>query len=346
ERILEEVNVTDLSDQATSYFINDYQLEYRGEDFEKVLVHPFKALNYLALGEPGEALVECRALNNRLTEIQEKYENKSVYSEDAFARYLSGIIYESEGNLNDALVDYRLAVGAFDKHAEAYGTPLPVSLRSAVLRTAEAQRLGSVFAEYRERWPDAEWIPYAERRRSAEIVLILENGPAPVKEEKRFDVVVDDEIFSIAFPVYRPIPPAVSHGVLRAGGASARTELAGDVAGIAAKDLEDRYHRVVAKGLARMVLKHVEVEKVKKKNTILGHVLNIVNTLNERADLRSWETLPSNFQIARVVIPPGYYEKVEVDLISPRGERLSTVDLGPWELEPGRTRFLYHRTLE
>ncbi|MBM3321668.1 MAG: hypothetical protein FJY73_13480 [Candidatus Eisenbacteria bacterium] len=346
EEILEEVDVLDLSDQATAFLINDYQLEYQGEDFEKVLVHPFKALNYLAQDDRSAALVECRALNNRLVEIQEKYEKKNVYAEDAFARYLSGIIYESEGNRNDALVAYRLAVAAFDKHGEAYGTPFPASLRSAVLRLAEAQGLGPLVAEFRERWPDAEWTPYAERRKSAEIVLVLENGQAPVKEEKRFDVVAGEEIFSLAFPSYRAIPPRAAYCVLRAGGVSARTELAGDIAAIAEKDLEDRYGRAVARMIARLVVKHVEVDRVKKKNRILGAVLNIANTLNERADLRSWETLPSNFQIARLSVPPGTYEKVEIDLFSHQGNRLETIDLGPWEMEPGRTRFLYHRTME
>jgi hypothetical protein len=346
EQIFRETDVTDISDVTTSFLINDYQLEYKGEDFERVLVHPFKALNYLALGKPDEALVECRAANELLVEIQEKYETKSVYSEDAFARYLSGIIFESEGNRNDALVAYRLALSAFEKHGASYGTPLPPSLASSLLRLAEAQGLDGLEAEFRARWPEAARTPYAARREMGEFVLVLENGPAPVKEEARFDVAVDDEIFSIAFPVYKEIPPRAACAVFRVGDASARTEIAGNVAAIAVKDLEDRYHRVVAKAIARLAVKHAEVAELKKKNTILGYLLNFVNTVNERADLRSWETLPANFQIARIAVPPGSYENVEMDLVSPRGDVLETVGLGAWEVGPGETRFLHFRTLE
>ncbi len=346
EEIVAETAVTDITDVAVSFLINDYSIEYKGEDFEKVLVHPFKALNYLALGEPSEALVECRALNNKLVEIQEKYETKSVYAEDAFARYLSGIIYESRGETGSALVDYRLAESAFEKHGEAYGVPFPASLREGLVRLAEEERQADLAARYREKWPDAGGAPYGERREGGEIVLVLENGPAPVKEEQRFDVVVDEEIYSIAFPVYRAVPSMAAYGVLRAAGASAPTELASDVSAIAIKDLEDRYHRVVAKAVVRLAAKHAEVATLKKENTILGHLLNFVNTLNERADLRSWETLPGGFQIARLALPPGVRTEIELDLFSAGGDRLETVPLGPCELGPGETRFLWYRTLE
>lgn len=345
ERFFFETDVRDVTDEAASLLINDYSIEYKGEDFEKVLVHPFKALNYLTLEKPNEALVECRALNEKLVELQEKYERKSVYSEDAFARYLSGVIYESTGNKNDALVDYRLAVGAFDKHEKWYGTPFPPSLREAVLRLAEAQGLSHVVKEFRERWPEQTWTPYEERKKLGELVLVLENGQAPVKESARFDVILGEQIYSVSFPTYRPIPPAAAYGVLRTEEGSARTERVSDVAAIAVKDLDDRYRRVIAKQAARLLVKHVEVEKVKKENWLLGTVLNVVNSANEQADLRSWETLPANLQMARLVLPPGYYESVTLELYGKGGSRIDTVELGPWEVEAGRTRFLHYRTL-
>ena len=69
------------------------------------------------------------------------------------------------------------------------------------------------------------------------------------------------------------------------------------------------------------------------------------NSANEQADLRSWESLPGSFQMARLTIPPGYYESVTLDLYGKGGRIVDTVDLGPWEVEAGRTRFLYYRTL-
>jgi len=341
--------VTDISDQAVSFLVNDYSLAYGGEDFEKVLIHPFKALNYLALDDPEAALVECRALNNRLVEINEKRGGGNVYNEDAFARYLSGIIYESQGDRNGALVDYRLADSAFVGYGRKYGTPYPPSLRAALLRLAEAQEMDHLVAAFRERWPEAAWIPWRERRRMGEVVLVLQTGQAPVKEQARFDAVAGDgddpTLVSIAFPTFRVIPPEVGGSVLRAGPRAAPDELVEDVSAIAVKDLKDRYHRVVAKEVARVAAKTVASEQVKDKNWVLGSILNLVNSANEQADLRSWETLPAHFRIARLPVPPEEKLPLAVEIRAPDGRLIETVDLGEATLAPGETLFLYHRTL-
>lgn len=345
-----ELDVTDVSDQASSFLVNDYRIAYKGEDFEKVLVHPFKALNYLALNDPDAALVECRALNNRLVEINERHGGESVYNDDAFARYLSGIIYESQGNRNDALVDYRLADSAFVGYGRKYGTPYPPSLQASLLRLAEAQEMGHLVDAFRERWPDVKWVPWPERRAMAEVVFVLETGQAPVKEQARFDAVAGEEdgaptVLSIAFPKYRVIPPEVGRSVLRAGERAAGDELVEDVSSIAVKDLRDRYGRVVAKEIARVAAKTVASEQVKQKNEILGFLLNLVNSANEQADLRSWETLPAQFRIARVLVPPDLPFPLSADIYAPDGRKIETVGLGEWTLRPGETLFLYHRTL-
>ncbi len=345
EIIMEEQFAVDLSDQAASFLINDYQLEYKGEDFEKVIVHPIKALNYLSLGEAQSALVECRALNERLVELQEKYEQKNVYHQDAFARYLSGIIYESEGNLNDALVDYRLAVEAYAEHHTAYGTKPPPDLIESVLRIADANGVTHIFQQFRENHPDVEWLPYQEKRRMGEIVLVLENGQAPYKVANTVHIPLDEELLTLSFPAYQEVEPHVSCGVLRAGDRSIRTTLVEDLSAIALKDLDDRYHRVLAKEIARATFKQVEVAQVKEESWLIGTLLNMVNSANELADVRSWELLPAQFQLARLPVESGYYEELELELRGRSGEELERIDLGGVELAPGETRFFYYRTL-
>ncbi len=345
ERIIEEQSATDVSDQAASLLVNDYQLEYKGEDFEKVLIHPIRALNYLVIGEVNEALVECRAVNEKLVELQEKYGSRNVYSEDAFARYLSGIIYESEGNLNDALVDYRLAVKAYGSWRETYGVAAPGDLIESVLRVSEANGVTSVFRSFRRDYPAVKWVSRRERLRRGEIVLVLENGQAPYKEAGTAHVAVGEELLSFSFPRFRPVPLLFSGAVLRAGRFSARTALVSNVTAIAIQDLDDRYKRVIAKELLRATVKQVEVKKVKEKSWLAGTLLNMVNSANEQADVRSWELLPANFQIARLLVEPGYYDSVHLDLLDALGGDPEPVDLGGIEIGAGETRFLYYRTL-
>lgn len=346
EQYLQELLTTDVTDEVTSFLVNDYRKEYRAEDFEAALIHPIKAINYLLLNDREAALVECRAANIFLTELQEKYEHKNSFSESAFARYLSGIIYESEGKLDDALIDYRFAHAAFLKYDTLYGTKYPESLRASIGRVAEARGKPGLMKELGLGDGPHDWVSYAEKRAGGEIVFVFENGQAPFKREENFHVGTGKQLISFAFPVFERKPTRFSGARLTADGAKAKTDLVEDIGSIAVKDLDDRYHRVLVKQVARATLKYVEVKKAQKKNEFLGALLNAINSVNERADLRSWETLPANFQIARLFVEPGYHETVQAELLDRNGRVIETIDLGGVELLPGETRFLFYRTLQ
>ena len=62
--------------------------------------------------------------------------------------------------------------------------------------------------------------------------------------------------------------------------------------------------------------------------------------VTERADLRSWQTLPDTWQAARVFLPPGAHE---IHVTALGGEAKT---LGSFELEQGETMFIIARTIE
>jgi hypothetical protein len=95
--LAEDLWTKSITREGVAFLVNDYTIAYSGEDFEKAFVNMLSAINYAVLGRYDEALVECRRLNSKLVEINEKYEKKSVYKEDAFGRYLSGLLYEASG---------------------------------------------------------------------------------------------------------------------------------------------------------------------------------------------------------------------------------------------------------
>ena len=96
--------------EAASILINPMVKPYTGEDHELVLTHYFKVLNYLRMRQFEEALVECRRVNNKLNQLNDRYEKKkNRYKRDAFAMNLMGIAYESSGDINNAFIAYRNA---------------------------------------------------------------------------------------------------------------------------------------------------------------------------------------------------------------------------------------------
>lgn len=323
DRLAEDLWTKSITREGAAFLINDYTIPYSGEDFEKAFINMLSAVNYAVLGQYDEALVECRRLNGKLVEINEKYEKKSVYKEDAFGRYLSGMLYEADSvgslsNIDNAFIDYDRAFDAFRDYAAQYGTPLPDVFLEDYFRIAEAaERLDEAKAKVGPR-ANLQWMSHRDARKRGKIVLIHMRGRAPVKEEDKVVLPAARGPITMAFPRYVVSRPGCrsSELVVKSSSAmkNAESELVEDVAGIAVKNLDDRKGRVVAKTLARAVAKQVAIDAAarqagdrhKRELTRLG--LNILNIVIERADTRSWRTLPAEISLTRLYVAPGQYE--------------------------------------
>lgn len=335
EREIGDLYTRSVSADVLSFVLNDNILPYDGEDFERVLVNVFLALNFAAKGLPDEALVEARKVDLKLKEYARQYEGKNAYQEDAFARYLSGILYESTGEINDAFISYTKAYEAYGMYAKTFGTPVPRMVLDDLVRTAGML----TFTEQAERYRELGGAPF-DRTRAGQgsLVVIAYAGRGPVKIEERPSVSIADEhgtlhTFQIALPKFVPrfrgsrtYDIRVHRSADSSEAASARTVLAEDVTAIAGKVLEDRLGLIYLKSGGRALLKFLAAEKaksaVKKKsgdgggsetngdrltNFLSSLAIDLVVGATESADVRTWRTLPAQFQIARVFLPPGEY---------------------------------------
>ena len=124
--------------EATSYLSNPNVTAYRGEDHEHLMVLYFKAINYLKMNRPEEALVECRRLNIRLNQLNDKYVSLEKFQRDAFIHTLMGIIYQSSKDYNNAFIAYRNAVDVYEnEYAKMFGMRVPPQLKIDLLNTAK-----------------------------------------------------------------------------------------------------------------------------------------------------------------------------------------------------------------
>src|SRR3990172_12714256 len=121
---MEELYGLSLREQALSVVVNDATRSYAGEEFERVLVHLYIALNYLQLGDLTNARVEALQVDERLPEITQKLP-QNRYTEDALARYLTGMIYEERGEYSDAMIAYRKAYEAHREYRRKYFVDIP-----------------------------------------------------------------------------------------------------------------------------------------------------------------------------------------------------------------------------
>jgi hypothetical protein len=310
---------------AASMLLNDNVLPYEGEDFEKVLVNVFLALNYAQKGEPDDALVEARKVDEKLREYARQYEGKNKYQEDAFIRYVTGVLYESRGEVNDAFIAYRKAFATYRVYTKEYGTPAPSFLLDDLVRTATLMSFDDEAASYRAmggRAYTSGGVP------SGSVIVLVYSGRGPVKQEVRPKVSIPDEkavihTFQVALPKFVARHQAgrrYSVDVRQGEGVTpmmATTEVAEDVTAIAARTLEDRLSLIYLKSGGRALLKFLAAEKAKselsknsddKVRNFLGSLaVDLTVAVTEQADVRTWRTLPAEFQIARLNIAPGDY---------------------------------------
>ncbi|GAB4301781.1 MAG: hypothetical protein Kow0090_17320 [Myxococcota bacterium] len=309
ERQSEEYWATSVSEEVASMLTSDDIKAYPGEDFERVLILIYRAMNYLAMDSLEDALVECRQVDIKLNEINQKYgKNKNVYREDAFARWLSGIIYEAEGDFNNAVISYRKAIGIYKKdYLPNYRTNIPAQLIKDYLGALKAEGLSDELERAKRaylQFGEAEPPP----KDMGEVVLIYQNGRSPHKIEQFLIIPVDNTVIKLAFPEYRRSHYFLRNIRIRSGDFSAQGELAEDITEIAIKNLKDRAGRTMLKMAARAATKVALKKAADKAHPLLGLLTNVANVATEKADTRSWLSLPAEFNITRLQLPPGERE--------------------------------------
>jgi hypothetical protein len=128
------------------------------------------------------------------------------------------------------------------------------------------------------------------------------------------------------------------------GESQGETQTTLDIAGTSIRYLEDRIGRLKAAQLAGLATKAALGIGVAKatKNDDLGVLAFYALMASERADLRSWSTLPASLQMLRVPLPAGKH-RVNLDILGASGAALRTVDVGEIEVQASKKRFIVVR---
>lgn len=363
--------------EAASIITNPSIKPYVGEDHELVLLHYFKALNYLQMKQYDEALVECRRINIKLNALNDRYEKKkNRYKRDAFVTNLMGIIYEASGDVNNAFIAYRNSYEAYAQdYTEHFNTEVPLQLKKDLLRTAYLNG----FFEERQKYETEFSMEYESvAKEGGELVFFWHNGLGPVKDEwsVNFFIVkgqggvvmfVNEELglsfpfplppsgqsagglgdlkfVRVAFPKYLERKPYFRSGELLLGGNSYKLEKAENINEIAIKTLEDRMLRELGNALMRLALKQAAEQQVSNQNQNLGALMSVMNAVSEKADTRNWQTLPYSISYARVPLKEGN-NQVKLKTYSPEKSREKVSDFD-FEAKNGETIFYINHSLE
>lgn len=289
DQISEEKDYHSLSRIAGSILASESVVQYKGEDFEKVLINAFGAINYLMLGNLESALVEARRLNHKLQLYKD--EAKRSYTQNVFGRYISAIAWETEGNYDDAYIDY---VEAYKLNP--YYEPLKEDLiRAAIL----AQRRDEVI-KWKKEFPGVEIGNLWKNSEYGELILVYQQGWGPVKHPHP------------AWPripkLYPKSSVTVKADLSVSGHKTVRAEKLYSVQEVAIKTMDEAYAPLIAKRVAARVAKHAVARELHKKNKALGQLTMLAMDIVDQADLRQWSTLPASLHMARVYLKAGAYD--------------------------------------
>ncbi|HPD78551.1 MAG TPA: hypothetical protein PLH88_09025 [Spirochaetota bacterium] len=334
-----------VSQEVASFLTNDRNTNYRGEDFEKVLVHVYLGLNFLLMNKYEEARVEFMAVNNELAKIKSE-DGTARYKQNIMAKYLTAITFEIVGELNK---DDRDIEFAYIEYKQIYDLePNLAMVKDDLLRLSKRLGYDDEYNDWRKKFGKA----YNEKADSGELITIFQAGRSAVKQSR--GPLLKDPMME---PVIRitintgsvtagvtaaavlvtlqnaenPIPKfvkrsnRVSNVRVVAGGNSINTIRLEDVEKTAIQNLEDDYSRLYKRVAASIATKAIAsvaagiaAKKLAEQNKQLGQFSGLIGTVvaagtgaylfsQMKPDLRCWHTLPANFQLGRMTLKPGKY---------------------------------------
>jgi hypothetical protein len=286
------------------------------------MISVLQALNYAQLGQDEDALVEVRRVNERLEKMI--VDEKKPYEQLAIARYIGGILYEDQREWDSAYIDYAKALEL---------SPGLGPLAEPLLRLAKKTGRDEVYAQLLQRFPGVPHEPIGPGE--GQVVVVVEAGLSPEKESHSRNY-HPNAVELITVPVYRDRDyPQVAQ--VRVGQALQNAVTVTSLSQVAKVHLDDRIGRMLAKQLAGAVVKAgvAAGAGALTKSEEVGYLTFLLLNVANAPDLRSWLSLPGEFQLARFRLPAGTH-LVEVNY----GGRVTSREV---QVKPGRIAVMVTR---
>lgn len=322
-------DLTDIKDYHSisritgSLLLSQGMIQYKGDNYEKVLINAMLAINYLMERRLDDALVETRKLNDKLYKF--RYEGKKNYDQNPFAFYLDALIEEDTQDWDSAYIDFK-------KTYEL--NPGLDYLKEDLIRAGIACRRMDDVDDWRRKFPG---VRPANLKEDGEVVLLYQQGWGPQKRPNP------------AFPrvpkLY-PLYSATDRVRLEVeGGPQELGQTVMSVTQVAIKTLDDDYAGLIGMRAAGIATKAVVADQIRQKNELLGALAWVGMNVADQADLRQWSSLPSSFQVAKIRLKPGNYKVRAVGLSSYGGPTGETSEWWDVKVEARKKAFVNWRSL-
>ena len=304
KQLMAQLQAISVREVIAASTLNETLRSYIGSPSERVMVQQLLALNYLAQGDLEGARVEMLQAGVLMREVAYK---DSLSGQLASAYFISALIYELGREWDDALIAYRHTAQLMDER----GQRLPDALQDSLLGLTQKLGLTEEYQQYTQQFGRP---ALALQAGEAEVVALYWDGVVSAKKQSKISIFAPslNHHVSLAVPSYSDFYPSPVDGLLHVGSYQARTQLLDDVEVLAREDLQAQMPKITATTLLRAVAKHQAVKQAREGGqngggTLFGFIADVAAVLTEVADVRSWNTLPGNIQVARLRVPASDY---------------------------------------
>ncbi len=371
---------TSISKQAAALLLNETKTNYKGEDFERVLIHMYLGINFLMLNKADEARVEFKKVNDLLRDINVSGGKK--YKQNIMAKYLTAVAFEIIADMDNDDSDREFA---YIEYKQIHKLAPKLALVQRDLQNL-SRKLGD--REDYNKWVKKFKKKYRVPKNSGELIMFYQAGQGAVKVSR--GSILSDKTFKSSIiistraslaagvtvagvllalkSVDNPIPKfkkrsnRINHLIINVNGKNmGRTYMLENIENTAIRNMEDDYNKMVGKVAAGIVVKVVAsvvagiaAKKLAEQSKKLGSVAGLIGTVVGAAtgvalasqikpDLRCWHTLPSNLQVGRIFLKPGKYN-ILIKFINRKG-RVERTQKSEIEIKKGKKTFFNYRTL-
>jgi hypothetical protein len=366
--VMQDKAVISLSDSTSSVgalALNDNLIQYEPADYELGFLHLYLALNYIQENKLDDALVEFR----RADKVQE---NAKRIREETFAKeekdlaaqgvstnigsvlaqypnatqslraiqngylfFLSGLMFEADGNLNDAYIDFKRALALQPENRVVIE-----SVMRTAIKLGANQDLQSLTAQYGQ----FEKLTANESR----VIVVQEQGVVEALQAWQQTLPIMSRrgqgiLYSMTLPYY-PDRPLGRFSALSIDGVALEGQLLADVNLMAQQQLHERLNSILLRQVFRIVAKEQLRQQVSKEDPLSGLIVNVFNTLTEQPDTRSWLTLPQQVYGSSHVVTAGEHQLTMGDKTYPFTTQAQGTTL-VWISRQGSQAVVWHKQL-
>ncbi len=342
---------TKISNEAGALLSNQANLPYRGRYYDGIMLNTYKALNYLQLNQPEKARVEITRAYVRQQEAVEdnkkrieKIQQEAAKSKDKDKMDKARQNEKFKGQLNEAFADldkltaYANYVNPFTVYLEGlYYMACSAGLPDLEKSRQAFQRVNAYTADNKYVKADQETLDSLVQGKDypATTYVIFETGRAPMRDQLRIDIpiiITDVSYVGAAFPKIKFQDDYLPNLTVLANGVSEATLPVASMDSVIGCDFKNELPTIITKTIASTVAKAVGayvVNKAADRQNIFIKIFVRIGTAAAQAavniaDLRTWTTLPKQFQVCRIPTPPDR----KIELQSPNGSQKIPVVIG------------------